>query len=205
MDNAGYHVSCSLEVEGASPDSPPITVDKSRSSKQVLCKCIQKYRGDVAAADMNMRKDQLQSLLTALKKDLGSDLEQYLAEKGHVLLLTPPRMSTWQPIELYWASCKNEVAKLFRKGRGLVETQTQLEASLTKWGTGTHCSKLIAHTTRLVKNWWDATQRADEAVERQAILNEQGNAVASSEGEDESGMSITEQQASGEEDSDINA
>ena len=99
-------------------------------------------------------------------------------------------MSTWQPIELYWASCKNEVAKLFRKGRGLVETQQQLEASLTKWGTAEHCSKLIAHTTRLTRKWWDTAQQAEMAVERQAILNEQGDLNASSD--DESGMSIAE-------------
>ena len=147
---------------------------------------------------MNMRKDQLQSLYAGLKKDLGSDLERHLAEKNHLLLLTPPRMSTWQPIELYWASCKNEVAKLFQKGRGLIETQEQLEASLTKWGNAEHCSKLIAHTTRLVRKWWDAAQQAEAAVERQAILNEQGDLNASSD--DESGMSIAGDEIEGEQD-----
>jgi len=198
MDNAGYHVSCTLQIDGESPGSPPIVVDKARSSKKVLCNCIQKYRGDSAAANMNMRKDQLQSMYAALKKALGSDLERLLAEKGHLLLLTPPRMSTWQPIELYWASCKNEVARLFRKGRGLIETQEQLEASLTKWGTAEHCSKLIAHTTRLVRKWWDAAQQAEAAVERQAVLNEQGDLIASSE--DESGMSIAGDEIEGEQD-----
>jgi hypothetical protein len=78
-------------------------------------------------------------MIGSLKKDLGSDLQRYLAEKGHVLLLTPPRMSTWQPIELYWASRKNQVAKLVQKGRGLVEAQIQLETTLMQWGTGAHC------------------------------------------------------------------
>jgi hypothetical protein len=55
MDNAGYHVSCTLQIDGESPASPPIVVDKARSSKKVLCQCIQKYRGDLAAANMNMR------------------------------------------------------------------------------------------------------------------------------------------------------
>ena len=45
------------------------------------------------------------------------------------------------------------------------ETRTQLEASLTKWGTRDHCSKLIAHTTKQVKSWWDSARRADAAAE----------------------------------------
>jgi hypothetical protein len=91
--------------------------------------------------------------------ELGCDILRLLREKGHTLLLTPPRCSTWQPIELYWASVKNDVARQFRQGRSLQETKNQLQASLTKWGTAEHCSKLIAHTTKLVKTWWDSARR----------------------------------------------
>ena len=41
-------------------------------------------------------------------------------------------------------------------------------SSLTKWGTAEHCSKLIAHTTKLVKTWWDSARRADAAEELNA-------------------------------------
>jgi len=33
MDDAGYRVLCSFQVEGESPGSPPTVVDKVRSSK----------------------------------------------------------------------------------------------------------------------------------------------------------------------------
>jgi hypothetical protein len=107
-------------------------------------------------------------LFVQITTELGCDILRLLREKGHTLLLTPPRCSTWQPIELYWASVKNDVARQFRQGRSLQETKNQLQASLTKWGTAEHCSKLIAHTTKLVKTWWDSARRADAAEELNA-------------------------------------
>ena len=32
---------------------------------------------------------------------------------------------------------------------------------MTKYGTAEHCSKLIAHTTKLVRTWWEQVQHAD--------------------------------------------
>jgi hypothetical protein len=49
----------------------------------------------------------------------------------------------------------------------------------------------IAHAIRLVKNWWNAAQRADEEVECQAQMHEEGVTIASSDGK--SGMSCADE------------
>ena len=156
MDNAGYHVSASFEVPGELQGSM-VPVHK-QSAKKLLVQFLQAHNQDVT---MNMLRVELEERYIAVAEELGCDIARYLRSRNHELLLTPPRVSVWQPIELYWASCKNEVAKLYRQGRGLVETKTQLNESLTKWGTATHCSKLIAHATKQVKTWWEAARRAD--------------------------------------------
>ena len=178
MDNAGYHVSASYTV-GAT-QTP---VDRG-SRKELLVQFIQAHRGE-ASARISMLRQELVPLFISVAEELGCDILRFLRERGHNLLLTPPRASTWQPIELYWASCKNEVAKLYLKGRGLVETKNQLNASLTKWGTSAHCTKLIAHATKQVKTWWDAAQRADVAVEN-ALLQPNADIRSDEEGIDDS-------------------
>jgi hypothetical protein len=161
MDNAGYHVSSSFEVPGT--DAAMLAVDRS-SRKEALLRFIQYHRGEMSA-NIGMLRAELEEKFVAISTELGCDIARLLRDQGHLLLLTPPRCSTWQPIELYWASVKNEVASLFKQGRSLQETRTQLEASLTKWGTQAHCSKLIAHTTKQVKTWWDSARQADSAAE----------------------------------------
>jgi hypothetical protein len=156
MDNAGYHVSASFEVPGELQGSM-VPVHK-QSAKKHLVQFLQAHNQEVT---MNMLRVELEERYVAVAEELGCDIARYLRSRNHELLLTPPRVSVWQPIELYWASCKNEVAKLYRQGRGLVETKTQLNESLTKWGTATHCSKLIAHATKQVRTWWEAARRAD--------------------------------------------
>ncbi len=163
MDNAGYHISSTFPLQG---EQEVVYVIRS-SRKELLVRFITHHRGE-GAANMTMLRPQLEALFVQITTELGCDILRLLREKGHTLLLTPPRCSTWQPIELYWASVKNDVARQFRQGRSLQETKNQLQASLTKWGTAEHCSKLIAHTTKLVKTWWDSARRADAAEELNA-------------------------------------
>lgn len=164
MDNAGYHVSSTFNLP--SEDGGVVAVHRG-SRKELLLKFIQAHRGE-AAANMGMLRPQLETMFVQISTDLGCDIARLLRDQGHMLLLTPPRCSTWQPIELYWASVKNEVAGLYRHGRTLTETKAQLEASLTKWGNQVHCSKLIAHTTKLLKMWWDSARRADAVADGNA-------------------------------------
>ena len=155
MDNAAYHVSASFEVQA---EGRAVSVHR-QSRKNLLVQFLQAHGQE--AANMSMLRVELEALFVSVSEELGCDIARLLRARGHELLLTPPRVSVWQPIELYWASCKNEVAKLYRQGRGLVETKKQLDDSLTKWGTAAHCSKLIKHTTQLVATWWQAAQAAD--------------------------------------------
>ena len=170
-----YHVSASFEIAGDNGTS--VSVHK-QSSKKVLVQFLQAHRG-VNAANAAMLRVELEALFVEVTEEMGCDIARYLRSLGHDLLLTPPRVSIWQPIELYWASCKNEVAKLYRNGRGLVETKQQLNDSLTKWGTAAHCSKLIAHATKQVRTWWEAARRAD-AVDAEApiVINVESDSVS---------------------------
>jgi transposase len=163
MDNAGYHISSTFQLEG---EQEVVHVKRS-SRKELLVRFITHHRGE-GAANTTMLRPQLEALFAQITTELGCDIYRLLREKGHALLLTPPRCSTWQPIELYWASVKNDVARQYRQGRSLQETKDQLQASLTKWGNAEHCSKLIAHTTKLLKTWWDSARRADTAAETNA-------------------------------------
>jgi len=182
MDNAAYHVSSSFEVQGDQPGST-ITVNK-QSNKKSLVHFLQAHRGE-NAANVGMLRVELEALFVEVTEELGCDAARYLRSRGHELLLTPPRVSIWQPIELYWASCKNEVAKLYRQGRGLVETTKQLNESMTKYGTAEHCSKLIAHTTKLVRTWWEDVKRAEaqenDAPEPVGINVHSDNSISSEE------------------------
>ena len=188
MDNAAYHVSSSFEVAGDNGTS--LSVHK-QSNKKLLVQFLQAHRG-VNAANATMLRVELEALFVAVTEELGCDIARYLRSLGHDLLLTPPRVSIWQPIELYWASCKNEVAKLYRNGRGLVETRQQLNDSLTKWGTATHCSKLIAHATKQVRTWWEAARRADavdaDVTEAPIVINVESDSVSDSEMSQSSGI-----------------
>ena len=84
------------------------------------------------------------------------------------------------------------MAKLYRNGRGLVETRQQLNDSLTKWGTATHCSKLIAHATKQVRTWWEAARRADavdaDVTEAPIVINVESDSVSDSEMSQSSGI-----------------
>ena len=163
MDNAGYHVSSTFQL----PGEQEVVYVKRSSRKGLLVRFIVHHRGE-GAATTSMLRPQLEALFVQITTELGCDILRLLREKRHTLLLTPPRCSTWQPIELYWASVKNDVARQYRQGRSLQETKEQLQASLTKWGNAEHCSKLIAHTTKLLKTWWESARRADAAAESNA-------------------------------------
>ena len=181
MDNASYHVSSSFEIQGDQRDGGRINVTK-QSNKKSLVQFLQAHRGQ-NAANIGMLRIELEALFVEVTEELGCDAARYLRSRGHELLLTPPRVSVWQPIELYWASCKNEVAKLYRSGRGLLETTRQLNASLTKYGTAEHCSKLIAHTTKLVRSWWEEAQRADarETDAPEVVINVPSDSMSDEE------------------------
>ena len=53
-------------------------------------------------------------------------VEGYLKECGHEILWTPPYCPDLQPIELFWAAGKNNVAKWYFKGRSLKQTVQDL-------------------------------------------------------------------------------
>ena len=87
------------------------------------------------------------------------------------MLFTPPRVSIWQPIEMYWAACKNEVARQWTANRNLRDTRSQLETAMTKWGDPSplmgqefsFCAKLVRHCVKLIRQHWADVQQADRA------------------------------------------
>ena len=53
-------------------------------------------------------------------------VEQYLINRGHQVLWTPPYCPKLQPIELYWAGGKNHAATNYYGGRSMKETVNDL-------------------------------------------------------------------------------
>jgi hypothetical protein len=78
-------------------------------------------------------------------------LKTLLESRGHILLLTPPRYSTWQATELLWAAVKGKVKKQFTEGRTLEMTIDQLNRAFDEYGTAEQCKKLIDHCLKEVR------------------------------------------------------
>ena len=88
---------------------------------------------------------------------LACKVESVLRERGHEILWTPPYCPDLQPIELFWATGKNHVAKWYFKGRSMKDTVQLLRdgwygtfnrfgASDSKRKTPVDCRKLVARS-----------------------------------------------------------
>ncbi len=109
---------------------------KRDSNKDVLVRFIQHHRGTEAASHQ-MLKAQLTGIFDEIVSELGCDAVRFCKTRqpvAHEILFTPPRFSEWQPIELFWAAVKNEVASKWEAGRGMVKMREQLMAALDRWG-----------------------------------------------------------------------
>ena len=132
MDNASYHKFWDPAVP--SPASKKAVIQAYLREKRV--------RG----TSDDMPKEDLVVLLKRYRAEhLKTVLEEYAEKRGHKILFTPPRHSDLQPIELYWAAVKGEVARQFTADRTLAQTKEQLLAALQHHGTSAKCRKLIKH------------------------------------------------------------
>ena len=108
----------------------------------------------ISRAELIVQFDQLVA-------ELGCDLQIFCRSRGHDILLTPPRASHFQPIEMYWAAVKNEVAAQFNSNRNFQNVRQQLLAAFDNWGTQQFCTKLFNHCTEKIRAFHDLMQRAD--------------------------------------------
>lgn len=90
----------------------------------------------------------------------GTTIERYLRSRGHRVLYTPPHYSWWQPIELYCAAVKNDIAKKYKTTRTIPELTQQLENAIQLHGTKEVVFKLVAHCTNLMRNAREAAANA---------------------------------------------
>ena len=164
FDNATYHVAASYQIEGQ--DEVPVT---KGSNMDTLARFIEQHgrppmprnvRGKVtiSRAELLVHFDEV-------VEQLGSDLQRFCRARGHEILLTPPRASHFQPIELFWAAVKNEVAAQFNSSRNFATVKTQVLAAFNKWGAQDFCRKIIAHCTAKIKAFHEILQQADAAQE----------------------------------------
>ena len=178
FDNATYHVVASYKVGED-------VVSRDKSKMDTLARFIEANgRGPVprkSSGKIAISKAELIVKFDQIVAELGSDLQIFCRARGHEILLTPPRASHFQPIELYWAAVKNEVAAQYNSSRNFASVKTQLLAALNKWGTPDFCSKIIDHCTSKITAFHDSLQRADESQEDLEIVQ-----VGSSSSEDES-------------------
>ncbi len=96
---------------------------------------------------------------------LGGELEIFCREKGHAILLTPPRASHFQPIERYWAAVKNDVASKYTSERNFQGVLTHMLEAFDKWGTPEFCAKLVNHCDRKIRTFLAMIESADAALE----------------------------------------
>jgi hypothetical protein len=129
MDTAKYHTFLK--------DVPQLN-----SKKEILVEFCQTHIPE-AGVTMEMLKTTMQGHIKEYIRQKGTTIEQLAKSRGHRVLFTPPKHSTWQPIESYWASVKNRVADQYVNGRSLETLKGQLEASLAHYGTAKHCSAYI--------------------------------------------------------------
>jgi hypothetical protein len=160
FDNATYHVVASYKVGEE-------VVSRDKSNMETLARFIEANgRGPVprkSSGKISISRAELIVTFDQIVAELGSDLQIFCRERGHEILLTPPRASHFQPIELYWAAVKNEVAAQYNSSRNFASVKTQLLAALNKWGTPEFCSKIIDHCTTKITAFHESLQRADES------------------------------------------
>jgi hypothetical protein len=183
MDNAAYHKFATFVVNITGADGRQQTVRvKKDSSKDLLIRFIQHHRGPDAASQQ-MLKAQLISIFEEIVSELGCDAVRFCKTRqpiAHEILFTPPRFSEWQPIELYWAAVKNEVASKWEAGRGMVKMREQLMAALDHWGDPSpilgqevsFCGKLWRKVIGLVRSYVSVQRQADaNGVNQDVVLD----------------------------------
>lgn len=183
MDNAGYHKYSTFIVREQAADGSEIETRVKRDSrKELLVKFIQNHRG-LEAASMSMLKPVLVSTFDEIVAEMGCDAERFCKNRkpiAHEILFTPPRYSEWQPIEMYWAAAKNEVASKWSAGRGLNVAEQQMQDALERWGSPdhlmgqsiSHCGKLWRKCIGLIRSHLDHLREAD-------VRGEAGHATSS--------------------------
>lgn len=172
MDNASYHKFATFVVSVPSEDGvqPKSVRVKRDSNKDVLIQFIRHHRGEDAATP-SMLKVQLMAIFDEIVTALGCDAVRFCRERqpvAHEILFTPPRFSEWQPIELFWAAVKNDVARQWEAGRGMVRMREQLMAALNRWGDPNpnpdipFCGKLWRKCIGLVRSYEQLQRQADD-------------------------------------------
>lgn len=165
-------------------------VSRDKSKMDTLARFIEANgRGPVprkSSGKIAISKAELIVTFDQIVAELGSDLQIFCRARGHEILLTPPRASHFQPIELYWAAVKNEVAAQYNSSRNFASVKTQLLAALNKWGTPDFCSKIIDHCTSKITAFHDSLQRADESQEDLEIVQVGGSSEDESVSSNES-------------------
>lgn len=163
FDNATYHVAASYQI---GEDELPVN---KGSNMDTLARFIEQHGGPPvprkSSGKIAISRAELVVLFDAVVARLGSDLQRFCRARGHEILLTPPRASHFQPIELFWAAVKNEVAAQYNSSRNFATVRTQVLAAFNKWGTQEFCRKIIAHCTARIKAFHEVLQQADEAHE----------------------------------------
>ena len=151
MDNATYHKSISNR------GFPSWSASKTVISNYLLSANV--------AVNPEDTKVELLSKLRLVRATIQTNIENYALARGHRVVFTPPHYSWWQPIELYWASVKGDVARQYTNSRTLSQTREQLDEAIRARGTAKQCSSYIEHCYQKIASAWalakSAQTRAD--------------------------------------------
>jgi hypothetical protein len=179
FDNATYHITAAYKVG----DTP---VDRSKSMDVIANFLVANGRPAPPrhpSGKVSISRAELLVQFDELVAQLGGELEMFCRSRGHDVLLTPPRASHFQPIELYWAAVKNDVASKYTSERNFQGVLAHLLHALDKWGTPDFCAKLINHCDGKIRSFLAMIEQADAALEIEQDRSE-NDEVSSSEPSD---------------------
>ena len=115
----------------------------------------------------------------------------HVQSRGHKVLYTPPHYSWWQPIELYWASVKNAIARRYTGDRTLQQTGDQLCEEIQRFGSPEHCAKYVNHCASKIIA---AASAMDEEDASDGALIEQ--TIEDADSDDDEGKSLSSESSS---------
>jgi hypothetical protein len=181
FDNATYHITTSYKV-GETP------VDRSKNKDVLAAFLVANGRPAPPrnrSGKVSESRAELLVQFDELVAQLGSELDIFCRDRGHAILLTPPRASHFQPIELYWAAVKNDVASKYTSERNFQGVLGHMLEAFDKWGTPEFCAKLINHCDRKIRAFLAMIEQADDALENEQVDSDDDDEAASEPSEDD--------------------
>ena len=99
------------------------------------------------------------------RRDKKPMVESLAEEKGHKMLFLPVHHPELNPIELAWATAKNQCASLFSNATSFKEPRENLETAFQEKVNSIYCHKIFNDINKIEKKYWEADLAIDDELE----------------------------------------